>query len=629
MSNNLIFHSDRCCNPFEALGVSKHKGKDLRKISASMKRKFPELPATVKVCWECRRKNHESIIHESHTVEAVHELNEMEVSTDMDNSAVNSLIVRSEREIELEDMVNDLKEKFSNLTIYDPLKLRILTILPKTWSAKKISEEFGCSWQFAKKAKDLRNANGILAETTAKAGKKLPTSTVENVVKFYTSDENSRVMAGKKEVVSVKDKDGRSLKQKRLLLLDLRGLFILYKEIYSMFPLSFSKFCQIRPKECVLAGGSGTHSVCVCIVHQNCKLMLDAIDIKVLTEHSQSPIRDYKDCLKQITCENPSENCFLGTCAECPSIANFSNFLQQLLDEKHIHHVQFSAWTATDRSTLETRIVVANEFVEELSSRLLLLKPHSFLSKQQSQFFSNKKDNLDDGEVLVILDFSENYKYIAQDASQAFHFNNTQCTVLPVVFYYKEGTEIKHQSLIYLSESTKHDTAAVYTMQKMLIPYLTANLDVKKVVYFSDGAKQHFKNKFQMANLIRHEEDFGVKADWHFHTTAHGKAASDGIGATFKREAARNSLLCKPTEAILSHEKLVKWGQNYFTKIKVFYYSRKTHESVERFLKKRFNEAPAVPEILKNHCFIVCENKKLLIKRYSNAPSGNVLNYFF
>jgi len=30
---------------------------------------------------------------------------------------------------------------------------------------------------------------------------------------------------------------------------------------------SFSKFASLRPKHCVLAGASGTHSVCVCAIH--------------------------------------------------------------------------------------------------------------------------------------------------------------------------------------------------------------------------------------------------------------------------------------------------------------------------------------------------------------------------
>ena len=33
-----------------------------------------------------------------------------------------------------------------------------------------------------------------------------------------------------------------------------------------------------------------------------------------------------------------------------------------------------------------------------------------------------------------------------------------------------------------------------------------------------------------MANLINHERDFNLKAEWRFSTTAHEKSAFDGIG---------------------------------------------------------------------------------------------------
>lgn len=227
----------------------------------------------------------------------------------------------------------------------------------------------------------------------------------------------------------------------------------------------------------------------------------------------------------------------------------------------------------------------------------------------------------------MILDFSENYKYVVQDASQAFHFNNDQCTVFPVVYYYKVNQEIKHNSIIFLSDSTRHDTAAVYTIQKMLIPHIKKSLDVNKIIYFSDGANQHFKNKYQMINLIHHQEDFNVSAEWHVHATAHGKSASDGIGALFKREAVRHSLICRPSEAILSASRLAKWGQNHFENITILFYSRKEHEKVERFLKRRFEKAPAVSGILKNHCFLINKNRELLLKRYSNASAGSTIVY--
>ena len=96
--------------------------------------------------------------------------------------------------------------------------------------------------------------------------------------------------------------------------------------------------------------------------------------------------------------------------------------------------------------------------------------------------------------------------------------------------------------MIFLSDSTSHDTAAVFTIQKQLIPEIKKHVDVKKCVYFSDGAKQHFKNRYTMINMMYHKKEFNLEAEWHFHATSHDKN-HDGAGAIFKREATRASLL--------------------------------------------------------------------------------------
>ena len=109
----------------------------------------------------------------------------------------------------------------------------------------------------------------------------------------------------------------------------------------------------------------------------------------------------------------------------------------------------------------------------------------------------------------------------------------------------------------------------------MLIPHVKWSLRFKEIIFFSAGAKQYFKNKFPMVHLIHREEDFNIKADWSFNATVHSKSASDGIGALCKREAARNSLLCKLTDANLIREKLTEWGQRHFQNITTLFYSKK------------------------------------------------------
>jgi len=166
---------------------------------------------------------------------------------------------------------------------------------------------------------------------------------------------------------------------------------------------------------------------------------------------------------------------------------------------------------------------------------------------------------LKDGEVVIHTDFSENYAYIAQDAARAFHYNNDQCTVHPVVCYYKSGEMVSHKSFVILSECTTHDSAAVYMMQRLVVPELKKICsNVTKINYVSDGTKQHYKNKYQMCNLIHHKEDFDVIVDWHFHSTAHGKGPSNGVGTILKREATRASLQAKPDDAILTAQSLLQ-----------------------------------------------------------------------
>ena len=69
-----------------------------------------------------------------------------------------------------------------------------------------------------------------------------------------------------------------SHKQKRLILSNLNKLYANVKTKYVSTSIGLSQFYELWPKWCVLAGSSGTHSVCVCTYHQNMKLLLAPIN---------------------------------------------------------------------------------------------------------------------------------------------------------------------------------------------------------------------------------------------------------------------------------------------------------------------------------------------------------------
>ena len=97
---------------------------------------------------------------------------------------------------------------------------------------------------------------------------------VSMVKQFYERNDTSALLPGMKDFISVRNESGEKQKvQKRLLLLNLKELYQLFKEEHSDEDIGFTKFSLLRPKHCVLAGTSGTHSICVYPYHQNVKLM--------------------------------------------------------------------------------------------------------------------------------------------------------------------------------------------------------------------------------------------------------------------------------------------------------------------------------------------------------------------
>lgn len=157
------------------------------------------------------------------------------------------------------------------------------------------------------------------------------------------------------------------------------------------------------------------------------------------------------------------------------------------------------------------------------------------------------------------------------------------------------NTKLEHKSMAIISDNLNHDASAVYEYQKLILNYIEKNISrPKKVYYLTDGAGQHFKNKSNFANLLTHKEDFKMPAEWHFHPTAHGKGACDGIGANVKRDAAKFSLQCSNENQSLDAEALFKWAKSNCKKTEILYSSKQEHEETAKGLKDKFEGAVTI-----------------------------------
>jgi hypothetical protein len=101
-------------------------------------------------------------------------------------------------------MISQLKEKFKN-TYSRSEKLKILTLLPKSWGICRTEKEFQTSNWLAIKAKELVRSQGILSSPNPQPSTaRLATCLEDTVNRFYESDEISRTMPSKKDFKSMK-----------------------------------------------------------------------------------------------------------------------------------------------------------------------------------------------------------------------------------------------------------------------------------------------------------------------------------------------------------------------------------------------------------------------------------------
>ena len=453
--------------------------------------------------------------------------------------------------------MNKLVEAFQSTDSYER-KLKLLSISP--YSVRKTMQIFQASKYLVQKSKRLTKSHGILPDIQpVSKGKVISKELKENVRNFYKQDDVSRQCAGTKDCVSMWNevKGVKELIQKRLILMNLKEAYAMYKETPNTLHIGFSTFASLRPKNCILAGSSGTHSVCVCTYHQNAKLQISALGVKDI---------DYKLLIAKSVCESENKDCMMHVCPKCDR-GGVKKFVRQLETFKNNEEFTYKQWVSTDRCTMVQVIESSEDFLESLSNKVNKLTRHHFVAKAQTRFLKHLKSNLQPNEVIILGDFSENYSYIVQDEVQGFHWENSQCTVHPFVAYYRNNsnTELVHASFCFLSPVTKHGTSMVHTFLCTLIPKIKEKCQtVQKVHYFTDGCAAQYKNKNNFSNICYHFADFALNCEWHFFATSHGKSACDGIGGIIKRTVAKASLQRVYNNQILSAEDMYKFCIKHF-----------------------------------------------------------------
>ena len=121
-----------------------------------------------------------------------------------------------------------------------------------------------------------------------------------------------------------------------------------------------------------------------------------------------------------------------------------------------------------------------------------------------------------------------------------------------------------------ISDCLRHDNTTVHAFVSNVLTHLKNELpNIPEVIYFSYGAASQYKNYKNFSNVCNHENDHGLKAEWHFFATSHGKSPCDGIGGTVKHLVARASLQATVDHHILTAREMFKWCEEHIMGINI------------------------------------------------------------
>lgn len=355
----------------------------------------------------------------------------------------------------------------------------------------------------------------------------------ESVISFLSREDNSRTQPGKADVKQTSDGE----KRQTLVLTDyLKNLHEKYAAENPEIKLSFATFCRLRPKNILLARFI-SRKACQCIHHQNMAFKVQAM----------------RRCGVKIS-DNPE------------NILAHERNLNELFECIEQEKVKYRIWKRVelDNKQKKMKVVVKevshDEFVTIMKEETQAFSNHVFRLRSQFQQLKKNKETLKDHEMIIQMDFAENFACRSLDEIQTAYWNQTSVTLHPIVAYFRSDGKLKHKSFVIVSDEMSHSASTVATFIDAVIPELkTIDPQLKKLHYWTDSPSSQYRNRYMFNLIANHMETYGCIAQWNFFEAGHGKSACDGLGGTTKRLA--DEAIRQGNTTIQDAQEFYQWAQ--------------------------------------------------------------------
>ena len=167
-------------------------------------------------------------------------------------------------------------------------------------------------------------------------------------------------------------------------------------------------------------------------------------------------------------------------------------------------------------------------------SMVQVLKEHIYTKRKQFQEIRRLTDNLSPDELLIHLDYSENYKSKHQNEIQSAYFGNKSLSLFTACTYYNKDGIIEKLPITVTTEQIDKSRVTSMSCVNKVIKHSISKVQqpIRSVSIVSDGCASQFRSRYVFSLLTHIQQQIHI--DWHYNEAHHGKGPMDGIGGTVK-----------------------------------------------------------------------------------------------
>lgn len=457
---------------------------------------------------------------------------------------------------------------------------------------------------------------------------KINAMVVKDVQTFFEDEESSKLCPGKKDCLT----KNKVKKQKRILCDTMKNLQKKFLDQVD-YKISYVSFCKLKPFW-VVSQKASERDTCLCKQHANIELLTSALFKAGIIDNGNP-----KEFARRICCDVGNVNCLQRKCDTCKNLViPYSIF-------ENGTAITYLKWqkkqdTYTDKNQ-KNRIVrhivkekvtqSAMEAVDcfDVDFKKFLFHEGNFI--HQFRAIKALKLRMNEDEVLIHCDFSENYSMKYSSEIQAFHFGGSrqQVTLHTSQIYFRKDaySKLSSQSMCTVSECLDHGPAAVWVHLKPILNFITQTVTRIRVIHFlTDSPATQYRNKsifYLIAHAIQQNIDVSI-ATWNYMEAGHGKGAPDGVGGCLKRTADRIVAQGKDIDSFITFVQALK---NNVRNVEISVVDAQEIESMKKILPQTI---PSFHGTMKVHqvVFIKDQPHQLAMRKLSCFDCFNCQHHF-